>query len=127
MSSVFTISNIACAWLVPDWILGRAASDFSRITSIKESTTESATSDSSSADRISAQVFSISEVDILPRERSEEKAPVNLADSESNIEGDLTPELPIIYRLLPVPVTALILHRRFRLHIKYRSLRRQEL
>ena len=101
-------------------MLGSAASDFARTTSIKESTTESATSDSRRADLISAQVFSISEVDILPRERSDEKAPVNLADSESNIEGDLTPEPPIIYRLLPARVTALARHHRFLLHIKYR-------
>jgi hypothetical protein len=84
INSALTISKIACAWLLPDCRLGSAASDLSRIKSMKESTTESATSDSSSAERISAQVFSISEVLNLPRERSAENAPVNLVESESN-------------------------------------------
>ena len=66
-------------------VVGSAANDFSRICSTKLSTTDRATSDSSNAWRISAQVASTSALLILPRERSDEKALLNLEVSDSNI------------------------------------------
>lgn len=55
---------------------------------MKSSTTDSATSDSRSASRISWQVVSMSEVDILPFERNEENAPLNREVSDSNIRRE---------------------------------------
>jgi hypothetical protein len=55
---------------------------------MKSSTTDSATSDSNNACRISSQVVSISEDEILPRERSEENAPLKRDVRDSNIRTE---------------------------------------
>ena len=65
--------------------------------------TVSATSDSRSAALMSEQVASISEEVILPRERKDANAPVNLEDSESNIGAHTTPALRIISAQLLLP------------------------
>jgi hypothetical protein len=55
---------------------------------MKSSTTDNATSDSSNACRISSQVVSISEVEILPFERREENAPLKRDVRDSNIRAE---------------------------------------
>jgi hypothetical protein len=55
---------------------------------MKPSTTDNATSDSSNACRISSQVASISEVEILPFERRDENAPLKRDVRDSNIRAE---------------------------------------
>jgi hypothetical protein len=55
---------------------------------MKPSTTDNATSDSSNACRISSQVVSISEVEILPFERRDENAPLKRDVRDSNIRAE---------------------------------------
>jgi len=55
---------------------------------MKSSTTDKATSDSRRAWRISSQVVSISEEEIFPRQRSDEKAPLKREVKDSNIRAE---------------------------------------
>jgi hypothetical protein len=55
---------------------------------MKSSTTDSATSDSNNASRISSQVVSMSEDEILPRERRDENAPLKRDVRDSNIRTE---------------------------------------
>jgi hypothetical protein len=58
------------------------------MSAMKSSTTDRATSDSRSACRISRQVVSMSDVEILPFERREENAPPKRDVSDSNIRTE---------------------------------------
>lgn len=73
---------------MPDCSVGSASKDFWRISAMKSSTTDKATSDSSKAWRISSQVVSISEDEIFPRERRDENAPLKREVKDSNIRAE---------------------------------------